>query len=65
MGRAASSTSGYKGTGGEMHFLGDHQGASVVEAIAYILVVLAAAGAAIWGVYQAVANKFNTIASGL
>jgi Flp pilus assembly pilin Flp len=51
--------------GGEMRFLADHEGASVVEAIAYVLVVLAAAGAAIWGVYQAVANKFNSIASGL
>jgi Flp pilus assembly pilin Flp len=48
-----------------MRFLQDKQGASVVEAIAYILVVLAAAGAAIWGVYQAVASKFNSIASGL
>ncbi len=48
-----------------MRFLADHEGASVVEAIAYVLVVLAAAGAAIWGVYQAVANKFNSIASGL
>jgi Flp pilus assembly pilin Flp len=48
-----------------MRFLQDKRGASVVEAIAYILVVLAAAGAAIWGVYQAVASKFNSIASGL
>ncbi len=48
-----------------MHFLRDNHGASVVEAIAYILVVLAAAGAAIWGVYQAVAAKFNSIAGGL
>ncbi len=48
-----------------MRLFGDRRGASVVEAIAYILVVLAAAGAAIWGVYQAVAAKFNAIASGL
>ncbi len=48
-----------------MEFVRDARGASVVEAIAYVLVVLAAAGAAIWGVYQAVANKFNSIASGL
>jgi hypothetical protein len=48
-----------------MRFLADRRGASVVEAIAYVLVVLAAAGAAIWGVYQAVAAKFNSIAGGL
>jgi hypothetical protein len=48
-----------------VHLWRSQEGASIVEAIAYVLVVLAAAGAAIWGVYQAVAAKFESIAAGL
>jgi Flp pilus assembly pilin Flp len=43
----------------------DTHGASIVEAIAYTLIALVAAGGAVWGVYSAVAGRFNAIANGL
>jgi Flp pilus assembly pilin Flp len=48
-----------------MHFTTDDRGASIAEAIAYTLIALVAAGAAVWGVFNAVAGRFNAIASGL
>jgi Flp pilus assembly pilin Flp len=48
-----------------VHFLQDHSGASIAEAIAYTLIALAAAGAAVWAVYNAVAGRFNDIANSL
>ena len=48
-----------------MRFLTDRRGASIAEALAYVLVALVAAGAAVWAVFNAVAQKFNDIAHGL
>ena len=48
-----------------MHFATDDRGASIAEAIAYTLIALVAAGAAVWGVFNAVAGRLNAIASGL
>jgi Flp pilus assembly pilin Flp len=48
-----------------MRFLTDRRGASLVEAVAYALIALVAAGAAVWGVFNAIAGRFNAIASGL
>jgi hypothetical protein len=48
-----------------MRLLADQRGASIAEAIAYTLIALAAAGAAVWAVYQAIADRFHDIASGL
>src|SRR5690606_27984270 len=51
--------------GDNVHFLQDRSGASIAEAIAYTLIALAAAGAAVWAVYNAVAGRFNDIANSL
>ena len=48
-----------------MHFVIDRRGASLVEAVAYALIALVAGGAAVWAVFNAVAGRFNAIASGL
>jgi|OpeIllAssembly_1097287.scaffolds.fasta_scaffold1456297_2 hypothetical protein len=48
-----------------MRFTTDNRGASIAEAIAYTLIALVAAGAAVWGVFNAIAGRFNAIASGL
>jgi Flp pilus assembly pilin Flp len=48
-----------------MRFVTDQDGASIVEAIAYVLIALVAAGAAVWAVFDAVAQKFNDIANSL
>jgi Flp pilus assembly pilin Flp len=48
-----------------MRFLADRRGASIAEAIAYTLIALVAAGAAVWGVFNAIAGRFNAIANGL
>ena len=48
-----------------MRFLTDRRGASIVEAIAYTLIALVAAGAAVWAVFNAVAGRFNAIAGSL
>lgn len=51
--------------GDNMRFTNDNRGASIAEAIAYTLIALVAAGAAVWGVFNAIAGRFNAIASGL
>lgn len=48
-----------------MRWLRDVQGASIAEAIAYTLIALAAAGGAVWAVYQAIADRFGSIANSL
>jgi len=48
-----------------MHFVIDRRGASIAEALIYTLIALAAGGAAVWAVFNAVAGRFNAIASGL
>ena len=48
-----------------MHFTTDDRGASIAEAIAYTLIALVAAAAAVWGVFTAVAGRLNPIATGL
>ena len=48
-----------------MRFTTDDRGASIAEAIAYTLIALVAAAAAVWGVFNAIASRFNAIAKGL
>ena len=48
-----------------MRLVIDASGASIAEALAYVLIALVAAGAAVWAVFNAVAQKFNDIAHGL
>jgi Flp pilus assembly pilin Flp len=48
-----------------MRFAKDSRGASIAEALIYTLIALAAGGAAVWAVFNAVAGRFNAIASGL
>ena len=48
-----------------MHYLRDDRGASIAEAVAYTLIALVAGGAAVWTVFNAIAGRFNAIASGL
>ncbi len=48
-----------------MRLVTDQSGASIAEALAYALIALVAAGAAVWAVFNAVAAKFNAIANSL
>ena len=48
-----------------MRLLKDDSGQSVIEHIAVLAIILAAAGGAVWLVYQAVAARFNDIANNL